>query len=336
MIYRLVRPLLFELDPERAHAAALGALALHRHLGIGGPTIHCPRRLMGIDFPNPVGLAAGLDKNGDHVDALATLGFGFLEIGTVTPRAQSGNPRPRLFRLPQSEALINRMGFNNRGVDHLIGQVLGARYRGVLGVNIGKNFDTPLERSADDYLLCLRKVYPIASYVAINISSPNTVDLRRLQQADALDALLTTLKAEQRVLADRHGKHVPLVVKIAPDLDELEIAAVVAALSRHAIDGVIATNTTISRPQIDGQRYANETGGLSGAPLHSMALQTVQKLRARLGPDFPIIGVGGIMDAADARAMQAAGADLVQLYTGLIYRGPALVRATAEALCVSA
>jgi len=337
MIYRLARPLLFELDPERAHDVALAALNVCERCGVHlGAVTRCPRRLMGIEFPNPVGLAAGLDKNGDYIDALATLGFGFLEIGTVTPRPQSGNPRPRLFRLPAAGALINRMGFNNLGVDHLVERAARARYRGVLGINIGKNSDTPLERAADDYLICLRKVYPVASYVAINISSPNTVDLRRLQRADALDILLATLKTEQRALADLHGKYVPLAVKIAPDLDELQIAGVVAALSRHAIDGVIATNTTITRPQVDGQRHAAETGGLSGAPLRPMTLQTVQKLRERLGPDFPIIGVGGIMSAADARALAAAGADLIQLYTGLIYRGPALVRTVANALCASA
>jgi len=333
MIYRLARPLLFGLDPERAHDVALGMLDACERLGIrSGAAAHCPRRVMGIEFPNPVGLAAGLDKNGDHIDALAMLGFGFLEVGTITPRPQPGNPRPRLFRLPRLRALINRMGFNNAGVDHLVERVQRARYRGVLGINIGKNFDTPLERAVDDYLVCLRKVYPVAAYVAINISSPNTADLRRLQQPAALDALLATLKAEQRALADRYGKYVPLAVKIAPDLDDSQIAAIAAALIRHAIDGVIATNTTVTRPTV-GDRHADEAGGLSGAPLHGMALDVVRKLRARLGAGFPIIGVGGIMSGADARAMASAGADLVQLYTGLIYRGPALVRTTADALC---
>jgi dihydroorotate dehydrogenase len=336
MLYRLARPLLFGLDPELAHNFALDALGAYERLGFGARSnigVRCPRRVMGIEFPNPVGLAAGLDKNGDHIDALAALGFGFLEIGTVTPRPQPGNPRPRLFRLPQARALINRMGFNNSGVDHLLGCVQRARYRGVLGVNIGKNFDTPLERAADDYLICLRKVYPIASYVAINISSPNTADLRRLQQADALDALLAILKAEQRVLAGHHNKYVPLAVKIAPNLDDMQIMAIAAALSRHAVDGVIATNTTVTRDTVGGQRHADEAGGLSGAPLHGIALDVVRKLRSKLGIGFPIIGVGGIMSAADARAMTAAGADLVQLYTGLIYHGPALVRAAASALC---
>jgi dihydroorotate dehydrogenase len=336
MIYRLARPLLFRLDPERAHDFALDALAAYARLGFSARSnvsAHCPRRVMGIDFPNPVGLAAGLDKNGDHIDALATLGFGFLEIGTVTPRPQSGNPRPRLFRLPRSQALINRMGFNNRGVDYLVEHVRRARYRGVLGINIGKNFDTPLERAADDYLVCLRKVYPIASYITINISSPNTADLRRLQQADALDALLAMLKAEQCAQADHHGKYVPLAVKIAPDLNDLQIMAVTAALTRHAIDGVIATNTTVTRNSVDGQRHADEMGGLSGAPLLDMALDVVRKLRSNLVAGFPIIGVGGIMSGADARAMTAAGADLIQIYTGLIYYGPALVRTAASALC---
>ncbi|HUO45094.1 MAG TPA: quinone-dependent dihydroorotate dehydrogenase [Burkholderiales bacterium] len=337
MIYRLARPLLFGLDPEHAHSLALGALDIRARFtgACPDPAIRCPRRIMGIDFPNPVGLAAGLDKNGDHIDALAALGFGFLEIGTVTPRPQPGNPRPRLFRLPQACALINRMGFNNQGVDHLVGRAMRACYRGVLGVNIGKNFDTPLEHAVDDYLVCLRKVYPVATYVTVNISSPNTTGLRQLQQAAELDALLAALKTEQRALAERHGRYVPLAVKIAPDLDDAQLAAIAAALARHAIDGVIATNTTVARPQVGGQRHADETGGLSGAPLHDMALNVVRKLRGRLGAGFPIIGVGGIISAEDARAMAAAGADLVQIYTGLIYRGPALVHAVATALCAA-
>jgi len=337
MAYALLRPLLFALDPETAHGATLASLNALNSLGLArlasGRIARCPHRVMGIEFPNPVGLAAGLDKNGDHIDALAALGFGFLEIGTVTPRAQPGNPRPRLFRVTQAQALINRMGFNNSGVDHLVEQVKRARYRGVLGINIGKNFDTPLERAADDYLACLRKVYPFASYVTVNISSPNTRNLRDLQRADELAPLLAALKQEQQRLADTHGKYVPLAVKIAPDLDHPQIAAVAKLLIDHHIDAVIATNTTVARDAVSGSPHANESGGLSGAPLTAAAREVVRMLSRALDGALPIIGVGGIMSAADAAAITGAGASLVQLYTGLIYRGPALIREVTAALC---
>ena len=337
MAYALLRPLLFALDPETAHGVTLSSLNTLNSLGLAAlaarKAVSCPRRIMGIEFPNPVGLAAGLDKNGDHLDGLAALGFGFLEIGTVTPRAQPGNPRPRMFRLPAAHAVINRLGFNNAGVDYLVEQVKRARYRGVLGINIGKNFDTPLARAADDYLTCLRQVYALASYVTVNISSPNTKNLRELQHSDGLVPLLAALKREQQRLADTHGKYVPLAVKIAPDLDADEIAAIARLLIEHRIDAVIATNTTLARDAVAGLAHAGETGGLSGAPLTAMAREVVRTFARALDSALPIIGVGGIMRAADAAAMVEAGASLVQLYTGLIYRGPALVREVATALC---
>ena len=337
MAYALLRPLVFALDPETAHAFTLAALNTLDSLGLAGlvtgKTAHCPRRVMGVEFPNPVGLAAGLDKDGNYIDALAALGFGFLEIGTVTPRAQPGNPKPRMFRLPAARAIINRMGFNNAGVDHLVERVKNARYRGVLGINIGKNSDTPLERAADDYLACLRKVYPLASYVAVNISSPNTKNLRDLQRSDELAPLLEALKQEQQRLADRHGKYVPLAVKIAPDLDPQQIAALARLLIDHHVDAVIATNTTLTRDAVSGLPHANESGGLSGAPLTAMAREAVRTLSRALAGALPIIGVGGIMSAADATAMIAAGANLVQIYTALIYHGPALIGEAAAALC---
>jgi dihydroorotate dehydrogenase len=281
---------------------------------------------MGLEFPNPVGLAAGLDKNGEFIDALAALGFGFLECGTVTPRPQSGNPRPRIFRLIPAEAIINRMGFNNVGVERFVDNVRRARYDGILGVNIGKNFDTPLERAGDDYVACLEKVYPIASYVAVNVSSPNTIDLRRLQQPAELTALFQQLRRMRDRLARAHKRRVPLAVKIAPDLDDEAIAAIACALVEQGIDAVIATNTTVSRRSVAGLPHAEEAGGLSGAPLAALATAAVRRLAVALAGRVPIIGVGGIMSAADARDKIAAGATLVQLYTGLIYRGPALVR----------
>ena len=287
---------------------------------------------MGIDFPNPVGLAAGLDKNADYLNALAALGFGFIEAGTVTPRPQPGNPRPRLFRLPQAQTLINRMGFNNKGVDYLVQQVQRSGFRGVLGINIGKNFDTPLERTAADYLLCLRKVYPYAHYVTVNISSPNTPGLRDLQYGETLNRLLALLKEEQGKLAVDYGRYVPLAVKIAPDLSDAEIVFIGKTLLQYDIDAVIATNTTFSRQGVAGLPHAEESGGLSGRPLTALATQVVQRLREIVGGRLPIIAVGGILNGADAKAKLAAGASLVQLYTGLIYRGPALVREVAEAL----
>ncbi len=337
MPYALLRPLLFALDAEAAHAVTLGGLDALDSLGCttlaGGKRVSCPRRVMNIDFPNPVGLAAGLDKNGEHIDALAALGFGFLEIGTVTPRAQPGNPRPRLFRLPAAHAIINRMGFNNAGVGHLLERVRRARYRGALGINIGKNFDTPLGRAADDYVVCLRQVYPLASYVAVNISSPNTAGLRDLQRFSGLAPLLATLKREQHALADAHGRYVPLAVKIAPDLDAAEIAAIARLLIEHEIDAVIATNTTLARDAVISLAHAQETGGLSGAPLTRRTREVVAALARHLDGALPIIGVGGIMSGDDARSLVEAGASLVQLYTGLIYRGPGLIAEAAAALC---
>ncbi len=288
---------------------------------------------MGIRFPNPVGLAAGLDKNGEYIDALSRLGFGFIEVGTVTPRPQPGNPRPRLFRLAAAGALINRLGFNNDGVDRLVENVQRARYRGVLGINIGKNADTPLERAADDYIACLRKVYPLATYVTVNISSPNTRDLRQLQGGAELDALLAALKAEQRRLADAHGKHVPLAVKIAPDLDAEQIETIAGLLRRHQVEAAIATNTTTSRDGVAGLAHAGEAGGLSGAPVAQFSTRVIQELSRALRGEIPVIGVGGIMSGADARTKIGAGASLVQIYTGLVYRGPHLARECIEALC---
>jgi len=329
MLYSLARPLLFALDPETAHDLALASLKLVERGGMASmlaETAPAPRvKLMGLEFPNALGLAAGLDKNGQYIDALAALGFGFIEIGTVTPRPQPGNPKPRLFRLPEAQALINRMGFNNHGVAQLLANVARARFRGVLGINIGKNFDTPIARAADDYELCLAKVYAHASYVTVNVSSPNTKDLRQLQGADELGALAGKLKTEQKRLADLHGRYVPLVLKIAPDLADAELEAIAKCLLRHKLDGVIATNTTLSRAGAAGLRHAEEQGGLSGAPLRDASTELIRKLARLLDGGLPIIGVGGVMSAADARAKLAAGASLVQIYTGFIYRGPELI-----------
>jgi dihydroorotate dehydrogenase len=336
-MYSLVRPLLFALEPETAHHFTLDAYSALARFGLApspapAPAT-CAREVMGLRFPNPVGLAAGLDKNGEYIDALARLGFGFLEVGTVTPRPQPGNPRPRMFRLPATRAMINRLGFNNDGVERLVENVKRARYRGVLGINIGKNADTPLERAADDYVACLRAVYPVASYVTVNVSSPNTRDLRQLQQGPALDDLLGALKAEQRKLAGMHSRHVPLAVKIAPDLDAEQIAAMAESFRRHRVDAVIATNTTTARDGVSGSPHAGEAGGLSGAPVTERSTQVVRDLARALRGAIPLIGVGGIMSDADARDKIAAGAALVQLYTGLIYRGPGLVRECVAALC---
>ena len=324
---------MFRLEPETAHHLSLEALKAAQRLHLLGrrqPSV--PRTVMGIRFPNPVGLAAGLDKDGEYIDALAALGFGFIEVGTVTPRPQPGNPKPRLFRLPGARAIINRMGFNNHGVDKLLANVQRARFSGVLGINIGKNFDTPVERAVDDYLIGLRKVYAHASYVAVNISSPNTPNLRQLQQHDALLGLLSALKAEQDRLAQQHGKYVPLAVKIAPDLSAEAVADIAALIRDQGIDAVIATNTTLAREGVSHLAYGKETGGLSGAPLTQRATEVVRQLHAVLGDDVPIIAVGGIMEAEDAVAKIRAGASLVQLYSGFIYRGPCLIRETAEAL----
>ena len=339
LLYALARPLLFSLDPEAAHNFTLPALKRAAACGLTklmGATPADPRRAMGITFPNPVGLAAGLDKDGAYIDGLAALGFGFLEIGTVTPRAQPGNPKPRMFRLPKANALINRMGFNNGGVDAFVANVQASKFYqdklGVLGLNIGKNADTPIERAVDDYLICLEKVYPYANYVAVNISSPNTKNLRQLQGESELDALLGKLKDAQRRLADQHGRYVPLALKIAPDIDSLQIQTIAGALLRHQIDGVIATNTTIARDAVKGLEHAEETGGLSGSPVLAASNTVIRSLKAELGDAVPIIGVGGIMSARDAQTKIEAGAALVQLYTGLIYRGPALVQECAAAL----
>jgi len=334
-MYTLLRPLLFALDAESAHHLTLDSLQLAARTGIMGArtprTIAAPRTVMGITFPNPVGLAAGLDKNGEHIDALAALGFGFLEIGTTTPRPQPGNPQPRMFRLPAARAIINRMGFNNHGVDALVTNVRRARFRGVLGINIGKNFDTPIERAADDYLICLRKVYPHASYVTVNISSPNTRNLRQLQQTDELGQLLAALQMERERLADQHGRRVPLALKIAPDLDPSQISAIAGLLVTHRIDAVIATNTTTARDAVAQLPHGAETGGLSGAPLTAQAQSVTMQLAAALGGTVPVIGVGGIMNGSDAAARIHAGASLIQLYTGLVYAGPALVGACIKA-----
>ena len=338
-LYALARPLLFSLDPEEAHNLTLPAL--RRAAGLGMTRLlrrplPDPRTVMGITFPNPVGLAAGLDKDGAYIDGLAALGFGFIEIGTVTPRAQPGNPKPRMFRLPEANAIINRMGFNNGGVDAFVRNVQASKFyrnrEGVLGLNIGKNADTPIERAADDYLVCLEKVYPYASYVTVNISSPNTKNLRQLQGASELDALLSTLRDAQQRLADRHKRYVPIALKIAPDVDGEQVKNIADALLRHRFDGVIATNTTITRDAVKGLAHADEAGGLSGAPVFEASNQVIRALKAELGDTVPIIGVGGILSGAQARAKVDAGAKLVQLYSGLIYRGPALIRECADAL----
>lgn len=334
--YPLLRPLLFSLDAEIAHNLTLNGLDFIHALGFTrmlGQHIDCePRSVMGIRFPNAVGLAAGLDKNGAHIEALSDLGFGFLEIGTITPRPQPGNPKPRIFRLPSAQGIINRMGFNNDGVDKLIENVDRANYKGVLGINIGKNADTPIENAADDYLTCLRKVYTRATYITVNISSPNTKNLRQLQQSDELDNLLAQLKAEQTVLADKYGKYVPIALKIAPDLDTPQVQDIAAKLLKHKFDGVIATNTTLSRIGVESLKHGNETGGLSGAPVRAKSTRVIRELSTALDGALPIIGVGGILGGDDAKEKIQAGASLVQLYSGLIYRGPELVSECVKAL----
>jgi dihydroorotate dehydrogenase len=340
MLYPLFRPLLFALDPETAHELSLAALDAAVSLGVaqlGAARVpRAPVEAMGIAFPNRVGLAAGLDKNAAHIDGLATLGFGFIECGTVTPRPQPGNPQPRLFRVPERQALINRLGFNNDGIERFVANVKRARFGrksgGVLGLNIGRNFDTPNDRAIDDYLACLRAVYAHASYVTVNVSSPNTEGLRDLQAEAALDTLLTALKAEQASLADRHGVYTPLTVKIAPDLGTEDIRRIARSLVAHRVDGVIATNTTVDRSALTGFAHGKESGGVSGPPLKDKATAVIRTLAAELDGALPIIGVGGIMGAEDAQEKIAAGATLVQIYTGLIYRGPRLVAETAAAL----
>ncbi len=337
--YSLVRSFLFGIDPERAHDLTLATLAAIQHTplarAVAARRIDDPVVVAGLRFPNRVGLAAGLDKNGRCIDAFAAMGFGSVEVGTVTPLAQPGNPKPRLFRLPEANALINRLGFNNEGLAAFVRNVQRARFRaggGILGLNIGKNAATPIARAADDYLACLAAVYPHADYVTVNVSSPNTKNLRDLQSDARLDALLAAIRARRAELAEEHGRIVPIFLKIAPDLDAGEIDRVAATLRKHSIDGVIATNTTLARDAVATLRHAGETGGLSGAPLLGLSNRVVGQLRAALGPAFPIIGVGGVTSAADALAKRAAGADIVQIYTGFIYRGPALVSEVARAL----
>lgn len=340
--YSLARSFLFGLDPEHAHELTLGALAKLQNTPLqclwATPRVSDPVMLAGLRFPNRIGLAAGLDKNGRCIDGLAAIGFGFIEVGTVTPLAQPGNPKPRMFRLPEAHALINRLGFNNDGLAAFVSNVKRARFRsqgGILGLNIGKNAATPIERAVDDYLLCLDGVYPHADYVTVNISSPNTKGLRDLQSDAALDALLGAVQERKTTLTAQHGRSVPVFVKIAPDLDEAQVAAIAATLRRNGIDGVIATNTTISRDAVVGLEHAGEAGGLSGAPVFEASNRVIAQLRAALGKDFPIIGAGGVMSAADAVTKVAAGANLVQIYTGFIYEGPALIEAAARALALN-
>ena len=335
-LYAIARPFLFSLDAEVAHDLTLKSLTFAEKSGLlalhAKPPMCQPRKVMGLTFPNAVGLAAGLDKNGAVIDAMAALGFGFIEVGTVTPRPQPGNPKPRLFRLVEAQGIINRFGFNNLGVDHLIENVKSANYRGILGINIGKNFDTPMENAVDDYLICLRKVYAYASYITVNISSPNTKNLRALQEKEALAQLLALLKLEQEKLSQQHGRYVPIALKIAPDLDAQQLNEIADLLLEHKIDAVIATNTTLSREQVQGLKNAEEAGGLSGAPVKEKSTLVIQHLSQRLQGALPIIGVGGILSGADAVEKIAAGADLVQLYSGLIYKGPQLIRDVCRSL----
>jgi dihydroorotate dehydrogenase len=338
--YALTRPFLFGLDPEHAHEVTLDAIARLQNTPLqclwAETRVADPVTVAGLQFPNRVGLAAGLDKNGRCIDGLGAMGFGFIEVGTVTPKAQPGNPKPRMFRLPEANALINRLGFNNLGLQAFLDNVKRARsFRqsgGILGLNIGKNAATPIENATDDYLTGLAGVYPHADYVTVNISSPNTKNLRALQSDEALDALLGALAERRAALARELGRQVPMFLKIAPDLEEAQVKVIAATLGRHGMDGVIATNTTISRDAVKGLRHAEETGGLSGAPVLQASNDVIRQLRAELGSRFPIIGVGGVMSGADAKSKIAAGADLVQVYTGLVYQGAGLVRDAALAI----
>lgn len=331
MLYQLARPLLFSLPEETSHELTLTALRMGAGHLYPACKLRKPVTVMGLDFPNPVGLAAGLDKNGDCIRGLAALGFGFIEVGTVTPRPQPGNPKPRLFRLPAARALINRMGFNNHGVEHLLRAVEQSRFDGVLGINIGKNFDTPVERAVDDYLFCLERVHQAASYVVVNVSSPNTPGLRTLQHGDALEALLAQLREAQTRLDQQAGRRVPLVIKVAPDNDEDSIATMAEAFVRHGMDGVIVGNTTISRPGVGHLPHGDEAGGLSGAPLKPLADRALLLFCEALAGRIPVIGVGGILSGRDAADKQRMGAALVQIYSGLIYRGPALIGESVKA-----
>ena len=341
--YALARPFLFGLDAETAHELTMASLARTQHtplsLAYCNTRIDDPIELAGLKFANRVGLAAGLDKNAHCIDGLAAMGFGFVEVGTVTPKAQSGNPKPRMFRLPEANALINRLGFNNDGLDTFITNVQKTKVRQpnsktplILGLNIGKNASTPIENAVDDYLICLDGVYPHADYVTVNISSPNTKNLRALQSDEALDALLSAIAKRRDKLVKQHGKRVPIFVKIAPDLDEAQVDVIAATLKRHGMDGVVATNTTLARDAVKGMRHAGEAGGLSGSPVLAASNRVISQLRAALGNGFPIIGVGGIMSGADAVSKIKAGADVVQIYTGLIYKGPELIKDVANAI----
>ncbi len=331
MLYSLARPLLFSLSEEHSHELTLALLRKRAGKLWPGAVPAAPKEVMGIEFANPVGLAAGLDKNGDCIDGLADLGFGFVEVGTVTPRPQLGNPQPRLFRLPQAQALINRMGFNNLGVEYLVGAVKRSRYKGVLGINIGKNKDTPVEDAVQDYLICQQKVHAYACYLVVNVSSPNTPGLRTLQHGAALDELLGTLREAQTRLDQQHRRRVPLVIKIAPDNSEEELQGMAEAFVQHGIDGVCVGNTTLSREGVQGLKHGEEQGGLSGAPLTPIANRALAAMRHALNGRIPIIGVGGINSADDALEKQRQGADLVQIYSGLIYQGPGLIGDIARA-----
>ena len=332
-MYSLLRPLLFSLEPEKSHAVSMASLELAYRSGLSSrlyPAVQKPLRLMGLTFPNRVGLAAGLDKDGDHIDALGSLGFGFIEIGTVTPRPQAGNPKPRLFRLPQANAIINRMGFNNLGVEHLVGNAARRKYSGVLGINIGKNADTPLEGAVNDYRLCIRAAHRYADYLTVNISSPNTPGLRELQGRDELQKLASNLSELVRELDDQSGRRVPLLVKIAPDLAPEALRQMADALVASRVQGIIATNTTLSRRGVEGMRFGEEKGGLSGEPVREMSNRVIACLSEYLQGALPIIGVGGIASAEDAADKIRAGADLIQIYSGFIYQGPALIGAIAR------
>ena len=334
-IYAIAKPLLFQLDAEYVHDVTLKSLKLAQQLGLLNvikQPICQPRQVMGLTFANPVGLAAGLDKNGAVIDGMAALGFGFIEVGTVTPKPQPGNDKPRLFRVKAAEGIINRFGFNNLGVDQLVENVKSANYRGILGINIGKNFDTPNEKAVDDYLICMQKVYAHASYITVNISSPNTKNLRDLQAKEALSHLLAMLKQEQRKLTQLHSQYVPIALKIAPDLTQSQVVEIADLLMQHQIDAVIATNTTLSRDAVQGLPHAQESGGLSGAPLRHQSTVVIQQLSKQLQGALPIIGVGGISSGSDAVEKIAAGASLVQIYSGLIYKGPALIAAVCKTL----
>ena len=327
-MYSLLRKALFLTDPETAHGLALEGLRLGHGVGAVDllcKTIYQPVTVMGLEFPNPVGMAAGMDKNGDYIDALGSIGFGFIEVGTVTPRPQPGNPKPRVFRIEKANAMINRLGFNNKGVDYLVRQVQKHKFSGILGINIGKNFDTPNEKAVDDYLICLEKVYPYADYITINISSPNTKGLRDLQNVDQLDNLLGALNSRRQELADEFQKRVPLVVKVAPDLEDEQIPEIAGVVVRNKFDGLIATNTTISRDAVKGMRHAHEQGGLSGSPVKDKANHVLASFRTALPAEIALIGTGGITRGEDAAEKIRLGANLVQFYTGLVYKGPDLV-----------